>query len=444
MNPITEKSLSGFQADFVSRAGSRAAMNCVVKNGLEGSAAAFDMPRRMRFGFSVELPPSPARSQKKSGRCWMFAALNAMSRDAARRLNLEDFEFSQSYTMFYDKLEKSNFFLESILETAELPLTDRLISHLLTAPLGDGGQWDMFRSLIEKYGAVPKSSMPESFHSSNSEFLNKLLTAKLREYAATLRSAFKGGTCSVELGAMKNDMLGEVFRTLSIALGSPPETVNLELRNRDKKFLRIENLPPRDFFTNYVGWQLEDYCSLINAPTADKPYHKCYTVAYLGNVAGGHPVRYLNLPVGDLKKYAIAQLLDGKPVWFGCDVGKRLDREYGSMDLEGFDFESLLGYNFSATKAQRLDYHESLMTHAMVFTGVNLDENGEPNRWKVENSWGEDSGNKGYYVMSDAWFSEYLYQVLVDKRYLPETIRAELRQTPLVLQPWDPMGSLAM
>ncbi|MEF9972126.1 MAG: C1 family peptidase, partial [Oscillospiraceae bacterium] len=347
-------------------------------------------------------------------------------------------------TMFYDKLEKSNFFLESILETAELPLTDRLISHLLTAPLGDGGQWDMFRSLIEKYGAVPKSSMPESFHSSNSEFLNKLLTAKLREYAATLRSAHKGGTCSVELGAMKNDMLGEVFRTLSIALGSPPETVNLELRNRDKKFLRIENLPPRDFFTNYVGWQLEDYCSLINAPTADKPYHKCYTVAYLGNVAGGHPVRYLNLPVGDLKKFAIAQLLDGKPVWFGCDVGKRLDREYGSMDLEGFDFESLLGYNFSATKAQRLDYHESLMTHAMVFTGVNLDENGEPNRWKVENSWGEDSGNKGYYVMSDAWFSEYLYQVLVDKRYLPETIRAELKQTPLVLQPWDPMGSLAM
>ncbi|MEG0778162.1 MAG: C1 family peptidase [Oscillospiraceae bacterium] len=443
MKIISEKRLTELEAGFDRLPCHALAMNSVFKNGIDSTCGVFDVQRRMRYGFSLELETGAAKNQKQSGRCWMFAALNTMAFEVMRRLKLEDFEFSQAYIMFFDKLEKANHFLESIIETARLPLTDRLVSHLLTEPLGDGGQWDMFRSLVEKYGVVPKEMMPESFHSSNSAALNKLMTAKLREYAAELRSSLGSGILPDALGKIKDEMLDEIYKTLCIALGRPPRLINIELRDRDKNFIRIANTAPKEFFEKYVGLELSDFASLINAPTADKPFHKTYTVAYLASVRGGHDVRYLNLPAADLKKYALAQLKDGFPVWFGCDVGKFLDREYGSMDLRGFDYESAFGYTLGMTKAQRLDYHESLMTHAMVFTGVDLDLQGRPQRWRVENSWGEERGKKGYYVMSDEWFSEYLYQILINKRYLPEQIIHELEQPPLVLEPWDPMGSLA-
>ncbi|MGI5984536.1 MAG: C1 family peptidase [Clostridiales bacterium] len=444
MKNISGKKLLEMEKNFDGRGSFASAMNAVVKSGFEASAAAYDMPRRMRYAFSIELDTGSIKNQKQSGRCWMFAALNVMSFEIMKKLNLEDFELSQAYPLFYDKLEKSNYFLESIIETVNMPVTDRLIAHLLTAPLGDGGQWDMFRNLVEKYGVVPKEMMPESFHSSNTAALNRLMTAKLREYACNIRTAYTNGASKDELRGIKEGMLEEIYRTLCIALGKPPKNVTLELRDKDKNFIRIEDISPQDFFAKYISWDLSDYVSLINAPTADKPYHKTYTVSYLGNVKGGHDVRYLNLPSDELKKYAIEQLKDGKPVWFGCDVGKYLNREHGSMDLDGYDYPNLLGYDFNMTKAQRLDYQESLMTHAMVFTGVNLDKNGKPDRWKVENSWGKEKGKKGWFIMSDEWFSEFLYQVLIDKKYLSETIKKEYEQKPIVLKPWDPMGSLAL
>jgi bleomycin hydrolase len=394
--------------------------------------------------FSIEVPTTKITNQKQSGRCWMFAALNTFRFQVIKKLNLETFELSQSYTLFYDKLEKSNYFLESILETLDEPTNGRLISYLLMAPLNDGGQWDMLCNLVRKYGLVPKDVMPESKSSSATREMNDCLTRKLREDACILRTAHANGASKEELAAKKESMLQEIYRILCICLGEPPKTFDFEYRDKDKEFHRDSNLTPQEFFAKYVGVNLDDYVSLINAPTADKPYHRSYSVKFLGNVREGHTVRYLNLPIDELKKAAIAQMQDGAPVWFGCDVGKCSSRDGGIMDTDIYGTEDLLDVSFGMTKAQRLDYGESLMTHAMVFQGVNLDEDGRPNRWRVENSWGDAAGNKGYYVMSDAWFDEYMYQIVVHKKYLPESFIKEYEAEPILLEPWDPMGSLAL
>ena len=444
MKDISLNTLAGCEARFDQQANSRLAMNAVTKAGINSVSASYDLQRRMRYGFSLELETGKLTNQKSSGRCWMFASLNTMRVKVMEKLNLETFELSQNYPLFWDKLEKANYFLESILDTLDEPVNGRLVSFLLSAPLNDGGQWDMFANIVAKYGVVPKEMMPETFHSSNTGVMNKYLTLKLREFACILREAHAAGKSREELAAQKEEMLYTIYQMLCICLGKPPREVVLEIRDKDDNFHRVGPMCPKAFFDEYVGMKLDDYVSLINAPTADKPYNRTYTVKYLGNVKEGNPVKYLNLPVEELKAAAIKQMQDGKLVWFGCDVGQRLDGEWGSMDLESFDLTATLNTTFPLTKAQRLDYGESCMTHAMVFSGVNLDENGKPNRWKVQNSWGEERGNKGWYLMSDDWFSEYTYQVLIEKKYLTEEQLAALEQEPIALEPWDPMGSLAM
>ncbi len=417
--------------------------NAVTRSGLAASAADYAMERRMRYSFSLEVEVGKVTNQKSSGRCWMFAALNTMRFEIMKKLNLETFELSQSYPLFYDKLEKSNYFLENILTSLDAPLDGRLVAFLLQSPVQDGGQWDMFRSLVEKYGVVPKDQMPETFHSSNTGLMNKFLTLKLRQFACELRTAHEEGESLANLRAKKESMLAEIHHMLCVCLGTPPTALSFEVRNKDKAFHRAQ-MTPVEFFRTYVGWNLADYVSLIHAPTKDKPYERMYTVDRLGSVFGGaYPVRYLNLPAEQLKEAAIRQLQDGHPVWFGCDVGQWLHREWGCMDTAAFDFAGVLGTAFPLTKAQRLDYGESVMTHAMVFAGVNLDENGKPDRWKVENSWGDKSGNEGWYIMSDDWFSEYTYQVVVHKKHLTNRQLELLSQEPIILKPWDPMGSLA-
>ena len=301
----------------------------------------------------------------------------------------------------------------------------------------------MLCSLIEKYGVVPKTAYPESKSSSASREMDATLTEKLREDACILRKLHKEGKDLDELRTRKTRMLGEIYRLLCICLGEPPKTFTFEYRDADDHFHRETGLTPKRFFEKYVGVDLSDYVSLINAPTADKPYGRSYTVRYLGNVKEGRPVRYLNLPIEELKKAAIAQMQDGQPVWFGCDVGKCSERDSGIMDLDIRSLEDLLDTRFTMTKAERLDYGQSLMTHAMVFQGVNLDENGKPNRWRVENSWGKEPGKDGYYLMTDRWFDEYMYQVVVNKKYLTPEQLAAYNAEPIALEPWDPMGSLA-
>lgn len=420
-----------------------AAMHAATTNGLLKSAKTRGSVQQNPHTYSIQLEQGSITNQKQSGRCWLFSAMNVMRAKLIREYKLKEFELSQSYLYFCDQLEKSNYFLETILETLSEPREGRLLSFLLAAPVNDGGQWDMICNLVEKYGVLPKEAYPESACSSATRELNGILCEKLREDACILRRRHAAGESLDALRTAKAGMMEEVYRILCIALGQPPKTFTLAWRDKDDHFTREAGLTPQAFYQKYVGLDLREYVSLINAPTADKPFGRSYTVRYLGNVKEGRPVRYLNLPIDELRRAAIAQLRDGEPVWFGCDVGKRADREDGILDPAVQDLESLLGVRFGMTRAERLDYGHSLMTHAMVFQGVDLDEDGQPTRWRVENSWGKEPGRDGYYVMSDAWFGEYLYQVVVHKKYLTGAQLAACEAEPTVLEPWDPMGSLA-
>ncbi len=439
---VTPELLASCREHFASDPRQVTLAHAVRKSGIDAVALNVDLATSMQHTFSHVVKGGPITNQKQSGRCWMFAGLNTLRIPVMQRCNLEEFELSQAYQMFWDKFEKANYFLENILETLREPLDGRLVAWLLTAPLGDGGQWDMFVNLVEKYGVVPKWVMPETFHSSRSRTMNDLLTAKLRQDAGRLRDLHEQGS---ELGPLRQEkerMLGEFYVALVTFLGEPPHEFDFEYRSKDDEFHRDAGLTPLEFFHRYVGMDLREYVSVINAPTADKPYSRTFTVKYLGNVKGGSDVIYLNVEAETLREVAMAQLLAGEAVWFGCDVGKMREREGGILAEGLYDYSAVLGMPLEMTKAQRLDYGESLMTHAMVFTGVNVVD-GRPNRWRVENSWGADAGNKGFFVMSDEWFDAYMYQVVVRKSVLPQELRQALEQPPIVLPPWDPMGSLA-
>ncbi|SFH51124.1 aminopeptidase C [Pisciglobus halotolerans] len=441
---IDQNLLEQYQARFESHKENQVIEGAIAKVGIKDASLDNNVFRRHSFVFSDETKRGAITNQKASGRCWMFAALNTARVDTMAKLNLETFEFSQNYTLFWDKLEKSNYFLDSILETLEEAIDSRIIAHLLAAPVQDGGQWDMFAGMLEKYGAVPKAVMPETYHSSNTRELNTALTTKLREFASRLRETYQTGATVEDLRAQKEDMLYVIYNILVKALGEVPTTFTYEYRDKDDQFQRIENITPQEFFKEYVGWNLTDRVSLINAPTEDKPYGRAYTVQYLGTVKEAEPIRYINVPMDVLKKAAVASIKNGEPVWYGCDVGQMSVRESGIMDEQSYNYGLTLGEASSLTKAQRLDYGESLLTHAMVLVGVDLDKDGHPINWKVENSWGEKAGKKGIFSMSDKWMDEFAYQISVDKKYIDQEWLKALDEPVIQLAPWDPMGALAM
>ena len=417
--------------------------NAISHNGLlasleKRSAAVENTPI-----FSLDLTKDKVSDQKASGRCWMFAALNTFRHKMIAGFQLEDFELSQAHTFFWDKYEKSNWFLEQVIATADQELTSRKVKFLLDTPQQDGGQWDMVVALFEKYGVVPKSVYPESISSSNSRELNQILNKLLRQDAQILRELRQKGAESSELQAKKEELLQEVFNFLAMNLGLPPRQFDFSYRDKNNHFHSESGLTPLTFYQKYVDLKLDDYVSIINAPTADKPYGRSYTVEMLGNVVGSKPVRYLNVEMDRLKGLAIAQMQSGETVWFGSDVGQSSNRKAGVMAEGMHDFTASMDIRLTQDKACRLDYSESLMTHAMVLTGVDLDENGKAKKWKVENSWGEKVGNKGYFVASDAWMDEYTYQIVVRKEFLTAAELAAYEAEPLVLAPWDPMGALA-
>ena len=418
--------------------------NAISHNGLLTSLEKRSSAVENTPVFSLDLTKDKVSDQKASGRCWMFAALNTFRHKMIAGFQLEDFELSQAYTFFWDKYEKSNWFLEQVLATADQELTSRKVKFLLDTPQQDGGQWDMVVSLFEKYGVVPKSVYPESISSSNSRELNQILNKLLRQDAQILRELVAEGANSAELQAKKEELLQEVFNFLAMNLGLPPRQFDFSYRDKDNNFHSESGLTPQVFFKKYVDLKLDDYVSIINAPTADKPYGKSYTVEMLGNVVGSKPVRYLNVEMDRLKELAIAQMQAGETVWFGSDVGQSSNRKAGIMADGMYDFTSSMDIQLTQDKAGRLDYSESLMTHAMVLTGVDLDENGKAKKWKVENSWGEKVGDKGYFVASDAWMNEYTYQIVVRKEFLTEAELAAYEVEPIVLAPWDPMGALAL
>jgi len=345
--------------------------------------------------------------------------------------------------MFYDKLERANYFLENILKTLDEAQNSRLIMWLMSQPIEDGGQWDMFVNLVAKYGVVPKEAYPESISSSATNVMNAHLNEKLRQYAWELREKHTQGHSVKQLRALKAEMLSTIYRILTIHNGVPPKKFHWSYKDKDKAFHQHDGeITPKAFFKQYVDVNLDNYVSLLSCPTKDKPFNTHYTVAYLGNLTEGRETSYLNVKMDVMKKAALKSLKAGEAVWFGCDVGKQLAMGEGIIDTDSFAFEDFYSTCFSMDKAARVDYGHSQMTHAMLLTGVH-EQGKKIARWKVENSWGKERGKEGFLVMGDAWFDEYVFQVVVPKKMVDKSLLKNLKKEPVALDPWDPMGSLA-
>ncbi|KDO17036.1 hypothetical protein SPRG_17535 [Saprolegnia parasitica CBS 223.65] len=394
--------------------------------------------QRLTHTFAKKLPDAKVCNQNETGRCWLFAASTLLRRALQTKYALSpDFEISQNFFYFYDKLEKCNFFFENILATADRSVDDRLVHHFLADPTNDGGQWDMLVNIVNKYGAVPKNVYGEAKCTEDSERLNLFLSAKLRDFAAELRRLH--ATDPSALDAAKRRMLGVCHRILSIFLGSPPTHFDFEAHDKDEVYVSVLNCTPRSFLTDVVPISLNDYVSIVNDPR--HAYGSLLTVDRLGNVVEGNPIRYLNLPTTDLARYAKAQLDADLPVWFGCDCDADSELEvYGVYSKQLYAMEAVFGTQCSMTKRERMEYQNGSMTHAMVFTGYSGSP--LPTKWKVENSWGKKRGDAGYDIMTDAWFDDHMYQVVVLQKFLDPEHLAQWRDgTPLVLPVWDPMGN---
>lgn len=439
MKPIQVEKLNQLEKNYETKPVQNALRRVLMQNELQSLFMKQEQKPNVQFRFSHEIKTLPVTNQKSSGRCWIFAGLNVIREKIAKTYELKEFELSQNYTAFYDKLEKINYFIEVMDDFMTCDQDDRTFQHILKTGIQDGGQWDMFVSLIEKYGVVPKEAMEETQSSGGTAFVNRIINIKLRQYAASARKLYRSGKKD-GIEGLKAKTLDELYTFLTTNFGVPPKKFNFEYIGNES--YRIEKgITPREFYQK-AGLNLSDYVSIIHAPTKDKPYLKTYTVQYLGNVIGGREVKYLNLEMKDLKELVLKQMLDNEVVWFGSDVARYGDRKLGIWDDQSFDDEAMLEMSLKMTKEDMLDYSQSAMNHAMVLTAVNLDS-GIPNRWKIENSWGDANGLKGYYLASDSWFDVYVYQVVIHKKYLSKTQLLAWEQKPIELKPWDPMGSLA-
>ena len=437
---LSPGNVEDLRKDFAANPAYRAAQNAVTRVAIDDVALNREIVNSTDHTFSHLLDDWKVTNQKRSGRCWLFAGLNLLRVGAMKKMNLKEFEFSQNYAMFWDKMERANYFLEAIIETADRDADDRTIAFLLDSVAGDGGQWNMFVAVLDKYGLVPKAVMPETESSSNTGRMNSVLRSLLRQGAKAVREAAAGGLD--EARAEKAGVLRVVYRTLSIHLGTPPETFDWQWTDKDREFHRDGTITPQEFAQRYVELPFDDYVCVVHDPRPTSPVGRTFTVEYLGNVLGAPPVTYLNVDIALMKELASKAIQEGEPVWFGCDVGKNMSNEYGIWDADLYDLPSVYDTAFTLDKAARLAYHETLMTHAMLFTGVDVVD-GRARRWRVENSWGSERGNEGFYTMNDSWFDEYVFEIAARKDRLPQELQAALDAEPIVLPAWDPMGALA-
>lgn len=419
------------------------ARNAATQVGIEAASLNREKIQHTSTAVSHRLDDWKATSQKKSGRCWLFSSLNFLRSRARESLGVKNFEFSQSYVFFWDKFERANWFLTDIVATSDEPVDSRLVQFLLGDVLGDGGQWDMAVSVYMKYGLVPKEVMPESEASTNSRPMNARLRAVLHIGALRLREAIAAGASAEEVDTQRRKILADVWKILVVCLGEPPVRFNWQWRDDEGNFHRDGEITPHEFYERHVGVDLSEYICLVDDPRPENPKGSMETVEHLGNVVGGRPIRYLNAPVEEIKRIAAAQIAAGEAVWFGADVSQPYDRGLGFFVTGIHDYDGLFDVDFSSTKLERVRSGESAMDHAMLFTGVDLDEAGQPRAWRVENSWGDEPGDSGFFTMDDQWFTDNVFEVVVPKSALPEDLAAAVDSEPIVLPAWDPMGTLA-
>lgn len=396
------------------------------------------------FTFSIEVPTLPVTNQKRSGRCWIFSASNVLREIIAKKANIKgQFEISQNFIAYYDKLEKYNYFAESIIElvTGGAKHDDRKVEFLLRG-VGDGGQWQMYVELVKKYGICPKSVFGETAQSNETYGSSALCNSALRKFAADAFRSYKENKNVSKLYELKEEYNRKIYNIFTSCFGVPPTTFDFEYVDKNDVYHIEKGYTPKKFFDKYIGKEIDEFVSIIHGPTPDKKYNKTYQIEYVGNVYGGKPVTHLNVDFDRLEEMIIAQLKDGEIVWFGSDVGKFGNREAGIWDIDSFDYVSAFGVDKVFDKADMLDFYQSAMGHAMCITGVDIKDD-KPVRWKIENSWGDVNGEKGFYIMGESFFRSFVYQAAIKNKYLNKAELKALEGKPVLLAPWDPFGTLA-
>ena len=436
---ITPEMLAKIQKEQKLTAADNALANAIAANAIDDLAKNRKAARQLDTHFSIETPEQSITNQKSSGRCWMFSGMNVLRADFARRTDSLRVDFSQAYLFFYDQLEKANLFLQGVVNTAKKPIDDPQVQFFFKSPINDGGTFCGVADLTEKYGLVPKQVMPESFSSDNTSKMASLLKSRLREDGLTLRKMVAEGKKNADIEKAKTGMLATIYRMLALTIGEPPtEFTYAHVDKKGNSVGETKTYTPQEFYKEVVGEKLNGtFIMAMNDPR--RPYYKTYEVELDRHTYDGHNWKYLNLPMDDIEQMAIASLKDGKKMYSSYDVAKMLDRKRGYGDTENFDYGSLLGTSFNMTKAERISTFDSGSTHAMTLTAVDLDKDGKATKWKVENSWGADWGQKGCMIMSDRWVREYMFRLVIDKKYVPETILKQYEQKPTMVTYDDPL-----
>jgi len=435
---ISEEMLQTIESSYKNTESDRALSNAIQANPIKSLALNKSNIVGDDTYFSVNVKSSGISNQKQSGRCWLFCTLNVLRAQAISKYHLSDFQFSQNYDSFWDQFEKCNLFLQSVIDCAKKPMDDRTVEWLFRNPLSDGGEFTEAADIITKYGVVPKEVMPETENSDNTGAMSGLLQRKLREDGLELRNDVAQKQTTAQIQKHKTEMLGTIYHILALNLGKPPVKFTWTRRDKDGKPLDTKEYTPQQFYKEFAGNDLESgYVMFINDPTRE--YHKLYVIDFERDMYDKPNMAYINVPLDELKKMAIASLKDSTMMYLSCDVGKDLNKENGRLDMNNYDYNSLMGTTFGMDKKERIESFDSSPTHAMALMGVDLDANGNAKKWEVENSWGADYGYKGHLIMTDKWFDNYVFRLAIAKKYIPQSALDILKQKPVKLPAWDPL-----
>ncbi len=434
---ISDDVLKEIKKSVENNADTRALINAVTNNEIKKLALNRENAGKVNHYFSNKIKTTGITNQKSTGRCWLFTGLNTMRPAIIEKYNLPDFDFSHNYSFFWDQLEKSNLFLEAIIATSDKPMDDRTVVWLFKHPINDGGQWTTFADIVEKYGVVPKSVMPETFQSEKTSMMSRLIRRKLKEDGMELREMYQNKAETESIKKRKIEMLSEIYRMLVLNLSEPPTEFIWQYKDKDDKISEPKTYTPKQFYEETIGINLKDFVMFMNDPS--RPYNQLYEIEYDRSMYEGYNWKYINLPIEKIKEFAKVSILDSTAMYFSCDVGKQLNSTYGTLDINNYDYDDLMGVKFGMDKKQRIQTFESSSTHGMALIGLNIDENKKIDKWLLENSWGAEKCNKGFLTMTDEWFAEYLFRLVINKKYIDKKTLKILEQKAIKLPPWDPM-----